>query len=186
MAYRGMSASMQAEIVKQNFRVAHLAQIYFSTTVYITDAGFDLSYGGHTYADTVGLIGLDSPGETFDFSIGTMSFTLSGTELANLSIALTENFTDDRFVLYRALLDSSNSVIADPVLIWDGRIDNWDFSEQPETGESSLKWNTSNHWVDFNRTAGRRANDSDQQLFYPGDTGLQYAGQGTVDLKWPA
>ena len=193
MTDRSMSAAMLAEIAKQGFTVAHLAELYLTNdspqhVVYMTDSGFSITWNGQTYSDTEGLISIDNAAESFDLQINTLSFTLSGTELANYSIALNYNFTDCRFVIRRALLQigSSPLVIASPVVIWDGRIDSWNSSEVPDTGQSTITWNTSNHWVDFTRVSGRRTNDADQQLFYSGDLGLQYADQSAANTKWPS
>ena len=193
MTDRGMSAAMLAEIAKQQFTIAHLAELYLTNdspvhTVYMTDSGFSIVWNGQTYIDTEGWIGVDGPDESFDLKINTLSFTLSGTVLANYSVALNYNFTDCRFVIRRALLQigSSPLVISSPVVIWDGRIDSWTSSETPDTGQSTITWNTSNHWVDFTRISGRRSNDADQQLFYSGDLGFQYADQSTANIKWPS
>lgn len=193
MSDRGMSAAMLAEIAKQQFKVAHLAEIYFtadspSQTIYMTDSGFDIIWNGHTYSDTEGWVSADSAGESFSLDITSLSFSLSGTELANLSVALTKNFTDAQFIIRRALIQPGSSpiVIASPVIIWDGRINSWDFSEDPINGKSLLTWHTSNHWVDFSRVSGRRTNDADQQLFYSGDLFMKYSDQSLTNLKWPS
>jgi len=39
-------------------------------------------------------------------------------------------------------------------------------------------------WSDFERTAGRRTNDNDQQVYYPGDRGFQFADDALKDIKW--
>lgn len=188
MSDRNMSSAMLTELAQQGFMVAHLAELHFSTIQYLTDSGMDIVWNGHTYTDTEGLVSMDTAGETFALEVGTLSFTLSGTELANLSIALTDNFTDAQVVIRRALIQPGSSpiVIASPVILWDGRIDSWDYSENPSTGQSTITWKTSNHWVDFNRVSGRRTNSADQQLFYSGDLGLQYADQVPLNIQWPS
>ena len=190
---RGLTAAMLTEIAKQQFQICHLAELYFTQdspnqTIYLTDSGFDIVWNGNTYSDTEGLISIDNAGETMSLDVSQLSFTVSGTELANMSLALSYNFTDARFVVRRALLqmDSSPIVIASPVVIWDGRVDSWESTEEPQSGQSTLTWHTSNHWVDFDRTSGRRTNTNDQQLFYPNDLGFQYADKSITNVKWPS
>lgn len=191
MSYRGMTSAMLTAIASQQMKVIHLCELYLTNdspqqTLYLTDYGISVVWNGNTYDDTQGLTQLSDPSETFALDVATTTFTVSGTELANLSLALTSNFTDARFVARRAIaqIGSSPIVITDPVVIFDGRIDSWQFTETPGS-ESSLTWNMSNHWVDFTRVGGRRTNSADQQLFYPGDLGLDYAEKLPANIMWP-
>lgn len=191
MSYRGMTSDMLTAIAAQQMKVIHLCVLYLTQdspqqTIYMTDSGQDIVWNGQTYSDTEGLTDLSDPNESYQLDVDSASFTLSGTELANLSIALTSNFTDARFVIRRAIaqVESSPMVVTDPVVIWDGRIDSWEYSETPGQ-ESTLTWNMSNHWVDFTRVSGRRTNSADQQLFYPGDLGLDYADKLPSTIMWP-
>ena len=188
MTDRSMTAAALTEIAKQNFYVIHLAEIHFSTVQYFTDCGMDIVWNGHTYSDTEGWLSMDTPGETFNLEVSQLSLSLSGTELAELSILLTENFTDVQCLIRRAFIQPGSSpiVISDPVIIWDGRIDSWDFQEEPSSGKSVVTIRTSNHWVDFTRVSGRRTNDADQQTFYSGDLGMQYSDQFSQPIKWPS
>ena len=40
------------------------------------------------------------------------------------------------------------------------------------------------HWADFDLKAGRKTNDSSQQMFFSGDKGMEFSGLMTEDIKW--
>ena len=85
-------------------------------------------------------------------------------------------------VIYRGLLDSNNSVIADPLLLYQGTIDTYAISEA-ET-ESALSLTVVSHWADFEKRSGRLTNNNSQQRFFPTDVGMDFSSQTVLDLKW--
>lgn len=187
MSNRGMTSGYLTAIQSQQIRVIHLLEFHFSSTVYLTDAGGEISWNSHTYEDTVGWISADNLQDSFSIDNGQVAFTFSGAVLANYSLALSENFSGDKVVLYRALLDTSYAIIADPLEIFTGYIDSWEIREDAAGGNSKITWNAMNHWANFDMIVGRRTNSADQQNLYSGDTGLDYADQATLNnLKWPS
>jgi hypothetical protein len=50
-----------------------------------------------------------------DISKSSVKLTLSGADQTFISTVLNENVTNDEVTIYRGLLDSSNSLIADPI-----------------------------------------------------------------------
>ena len=56
MSNRGMTSGYLTAIQSQQIRVIHLLEFHFSSTVYLTDAGGEISWNSHTYEDTVGWI----------------------------------------------------------------------------------------------------------------------------------
>jgi len=76
------------------------------------------------------------------------------------------------------------AIISDPVLIFEGRMDEPGIEENPEDGSCVVTVSATNIWVDFERKAGRHTNHEEQQIFFPGDLGFQYASEIVKDITW--
>ena len=79
-------------------------------------------------------------------------------------------------------LDSSNAIIADPVLLYSGNIDTFQIDES-ET-ESTVILTVVSHWADFEKKSGRQTNNNSQQRFFNTDVGMEFASQTVLDIKW--
>ena len=183
MANRGMTAAVLTEIAKGQVAMFHLVQFHFSTVEYLTDAGIDISWSGNTYISSSGFLSFGSVQETMQISVGNITVNVSGVDKASIATALLEDYNDKKIVIYRGFLDTTASIIVDPFLLFDGRISSFSVTENP--GETStLSWQVASHWADFDKVAGRRTNNNDQQNLYPGDLGLDHASEIIKDLKW--
>lgn len=175
MSGRGMTAAMLAEISKPQVKMFHLLELHFSTVLRFTDYGRDLEWNGNDYLSDGNLISISNPSDTLSLSVGTLTITLSGANLANIALPLSENFNDVVVWLYRGFIDASGEIIADP-LGKKGQIDTWATEEDPRGGYSRVVWTVSNHWATWKQSGGRRTNDNDQQAAYPGDKFFEFAG----------
>lgn len=183
MANRGMSGAMLAEIAKRQLRLLHLVEMYFSATSYLTTAPRNIVWGGNTYGALGNLLSFGEVEESTDIRAGSVAIELSGVNQGNVATALTENFIDRRIIIRRGFRDASDQIIIDPVSIFDGRIDSWSLREDVMAGTSTIAWQTASHWIDFDRIYGRRTNNEDQQGWFPGDKGFEFAAQAD-DLRW--
>jgi len=84
--------------------------------------------------------------------------------------------------MYRGFLNDSNALIADPFLIYKGTIDTFGISES-ETA-SSVTLRIVSHWADFEKTNGRKTNNTSQQRFFSSDVGMNFSSQTVQDIKW--
>jgi hypothetical protein len=185
VAGRGMSAAMLAEIAKGAVRLVYLVEIHLDSGVLrYTDGPTDLAWGGNTYASSADLVGIPDVQEDAAFRVGQVPLTLSGVAQANVATALSEPSTDRRVVVYRGCLDVAGALVPDPVVYHEGRIDGWEITEDPEDGTSSVEWSVASHWADFEKVAGRRTNDADHQVFYPGDRGFEFAPDTVRNIPW--
>ena len=80
------------------------------------------------------------------------------------------------------MLDSSESLIADPFLLYKGQIDTFSITETEK--ESLVNLSVVSHWSDFNKVSGRKTNNSSQQRFFSTDVGFDFSSQTVLDLKW--
>lgn len=183
MASRGMSTAMLTEIAKQQLRLFHLVEMYFASTGYLTTGHRNLVWNGNTYSALGNLLSFGEIAESADIRAGSINIVLSGVNQANIATALTENFIERRVVIRRGFLNAADHIIVDPVILFDGRIDSWDLNEDVTSGTSTITWKAASHWVDFERAAGRRTNNEDQQVWFPGDKGFEFAAQND-EIRW--
>ena len=89
---------------------------------------------------------------------------------------------NDSVTIHRGILDSSNALIADPILLYKGTIDGFDINETKK--ESLLNLKIVSHWADFDKKSGRKTNNTSQQRFFTGDVGMDFSSEMVQDIKW--
>ena len=184
MADRGMSASMLAEIAKDDVLSCLLIEVYAdSGTLFFTNAYMDLSWNSNTYSAAGNFISVSRITESINNEIPTMTLSLSGVASANVALALGQDLIDRQVIVRRAYLDASYAVISDPLEQFNGNI-----SSHPSIidnrGASTIEIRVSSHWADFERVAGRRTNNEDQQTLYSGDTFFLFTSEIIKDAPW--
>ena len=84
--------------------------------------------------------------------------------------------------VYKGFLDSNEAVIADPFLLFKGRIES--FSIDESLNQSNANIVVASHWSDFSKIEGRKTNTVSQQLHFINDLGFEFASQTVQDIKW--
>jgi|TARA_X000001388_G_scaffold17743_1_gene11011 hypothetical protein len=183
---RTLTTAVKNELLTNEIRPIHLLTIGFSTPVNLTDSSFDLtssvSGSSVTYTASPFLVSLPSFEEQTDLTKVTLSLVLSGADQTFISTVLNENVVNDTVTIFRGLLNSSNSIIADPILLYSGNIETFDIAES-ET-DSSVQLSVVSHWADFDKKSGRKTNNSSQQRFFSTDVGMDFSSQTVLDIKW--
>jgi len=180
---RTASSGFLSALTQANgFGVILLLQMDLDTTVYLCSAGFDVVYGGNTYAGAgdVGSIAAvtDSAGERQSLSI-----SLSSVPVDYLSLAMGGGYRNKRIRIYEAIYTDAG--IVDAPMIWSGSLDQMTISEGEQTGQISI---TAEHrGTTYARTKPIRYTDGDQQQITPGDRSMQFvvSQANHVDV-WPA
>ena len=185
MSNRGSSTAFRAEIVKDQTHSCHLLEVYLDTqTYYLTDNHFDITFNSNSYSALGSFLGFDSIEESAQITANSLTLTLSGVDQTYTNLFLTENYVDRRVIIRKAFLNTSSALIADPVIIFDGRMDSPAIQENADSGMASVTVGVSNQFIDFENIPGRFTNHENQQLHYPGDLGFEYASQIIKDIVW--
>jgi len=187
MADRGATAAALAEMAKASNQPVHLLQVALDAptgTIYATDAYKDIEWGGNIYTALGHLLSFSDIEETAELQVASLTVTLSGVDQAYISLFLSEHYIDRALRIYTGFLDSSDTLIADPVLIFDGRMDQPVIQEDPDAGTSVVAVRATNAWVDFERRPGRHTNHQEQQIWFPGDRGFEFASEIVKDIVW--
>ncbi len=180
---RGLTTQVKAELATNDFTMAHLIKMDFSTSaVYYTDYISDLSSQGQSYSSIGNFLDIASPQETQELKVGTINITLSGVEQSFISAFLTNQWMNRQVLISRALINSAGGIIPNPFKIFDGYMTQFQVDESGDKSDVTVA--VSSHWADFDKKAGRHTNNNSQQYYFSGDKGFEYASSIVKDLKW--
>ena len=183
---RTLTTSVKNELLTNEIRPVHLITIGFSTPVNLTDNSFDLtssiSGSSKTYTASPFLVSVPTFTEETDVTKTSLNIDLSGADQTFISTCLNENIVNDSVEIFRGLLNSTNSLIADPLLLYSGNIETFQISESQT--DSNVTLTIVSHWADFDKKSGRQTNNNSQQRFFSSDEGMDFASQTVLDIKW--
>ena len=183
---RSLTSAVKTELATDDIRPVHLITLGFSTPVNITDCSFSLtssvSGSSVTYNASDFILGISNHTEETDITKSSVNINLSGASTTFISTVLNENVVNDSVTIFRGFLDDSNALIADPMMLYKGKIESFDIQETDK--ESIVGLSIVSHWADFEKKNGRKTNNTSQQRFFSGDVGMDFASQTVQDIKW--
>ena len=183
---RNLSNTVKTHLATNEIKPVHLIELGFDTPQYITDCIFNLTSSvsgtSRTYTSSSFILNVPSFTEETDITKNSLSIVLSGANQTYISLVLLENIVNDPINIYRAFLDSSNTIIADPFLLYKGKIDTYSITEDLKTSQINLT--CVSHWADFDKRSGRKTNNTSQQRFFSTDVGMDFSSQNVLDIKW--
>ena len=183
---RSLTTAVKNELATDAISPVHLITIGFGTPVNITDCSFPLtssvSGSSVTYSSSDFILGISNFTEETDITKTSINLTLSGADQTFISTCLNENVVNDSVDIFRGFLNDSNALIADPFLLYSGQIDTFAINENKN--ESTVAIQIVSHWADFDKTNGRKTNNTSQQRFFSTDVGMNFSSQTVQDIKW--
>lgn len=182
---RGSTGAFQTEIVKSANKPFHLVKLSFDDVSYfLSDAYIPVTYDSNTYTPTGSFLAFSDIVETNEANIETISISLSGVDTTYINLFLTGGYLDRTVEIYKAFLDSNDALVSDPLLIFNGRLNNPVIKEDVDAGTSTIAVQASSLFVDFDRINTRFTNNESQQSFFAGDTGFRYSSVVVKELNW--
>jgi len=182
---RTTSAAVSAQIAASKNTPVHLVEITLGGTVYrMTDAYIPLTWNGNDYSQAGHFLGFSDIEESTTLQVSKLTVSLSAIDRVYVSLLLAQDYLDRPLSIYKGFLDAASALVADPLLVFDGRIDSPMIQENPENGTATIAITASNSWVDFERRIGRFTNHEGQQNHFPGDLGLNFSSEIVKDLVW--
>lgn len=179
---RSLSGSLITELATDKLNPVDLVYIGVSTGYYYTDHYKNISYDGNTYQASSLFLGVSEANETSEVSVNDLVLKFTGADQTIISLFLNYDYMNKQAFVYRGFLDANQSLISDPFLLFDGRIENFNISETENSSEVSIS--IASHWADFDKIAGRKTNTNSQKLFFSTDKGFDYASQSVKEIKW--
>jgi len=166
----GFEAATIAEVVVP---VILVEALFDSAPVRLWSGIGNLVWNGGTYAGAGALLGVGTAMETQEMRATGMDITLSGVPSELLSLALAEPYQGRECRVYLAVLNTNTgALLADPYMIFSGRMDTMTVSENGDTASIGLA--TESRLIDLERSRERRYEDSDQKMDYPSDNFFEY------------
>ena len=163
-----------------------LVKILVGDNYYITNAPFNISYGGNEYVAFGLLLGFDAIEDNSTMDIASLNISVSSIAPNAQGNSAITDFIDAEYVnspveIWRQYREGG--VSQGEIQIYRGFVTGADLI-QSEDNVSSVLIKTANHWSDFDRIANRRTNNNSQQNLYPGDLGMEYAKQVQKEITW--
>ena len=170
-----------------------------SDALYLCTGGFDVSFdsstapnsGTNTYTAQGNFIGFSGMSEDFDVRVGKFTISLSGLNNDYISKFINYEVEGKRVCIYKAFLNfgpagtNPLSLVAAPILMYDGTIYNFSVQETANTCQISV--DCSSLFGDFEKTQGRKTNNW-SNWFYQGnqyDRSMEKAGWvGQTEFLW--
>nr|BAR20257.1 phage minor tail protein L [uncultured Mediterranean phage uvMED] len=183
---RSLTTAVKNALATNDIRPVHLITIGFTSPVNITDCSFALtssvSGSSVTYSSSSFIMGISNFTEETDVTKTSLTLSLSGADQTFISTVLNESVVNDSVDIFRGLLNSSNALVADPFLLYSGTIDSFTISESKNSSNVNLQ--IVSHWADFDKTNGRKTNNTSQQRFFSADVGMDFSSETVQDIKW--
>jgi len=136
------------------------------------------------------LSSVDSVQERSTLSTGGIRLKLTGVDQTLIQDFLANGHLNRKVGIKRAFVDSNYAITQHETVdtagavftIYSGRVEGMTITESEDS--VGIELDVANHWVDFNKTAGRRTNTNSQQRFFSGDLSMEFAPQTGKKLNW--
>ena len=188
MTDRNMNSTLVQETEKTVVTYYEIIEIAVGDGYYITNAPFDISYGGNTYISMGGLISADAVEENIGFEIEKLNVMIGGIDPMPgdtepfIKRVLELNYVDRNLIITRVYYNQGSQVGG--VQIYSGYINSAGIERALGDQGVAVRLETSNNWTDFARVNGRQTNDNSQQAVFPGDLGLEYCKEMQKQVEW--
>jgi len=142
-----------------------------------------ITYNAEVYTGAGQLLGISEMTEVITVEAQGATFQLTGIDNSLLSLALSEPYQGRPITCYFATLTALGAIVADPTVLFKGRMDVLQIDEDGST--STLSMQAENKLIDLKRTKVRRYTPEDQKHEYPADLGLDFvASLQEKELTW--
>lgn len=142
-----IDSATQAELNKNNFNIVSLISFYNigGSDTFLTDGAVDITYNSVTYLSTKGFLGMSAIQEDEDLKIENIDITLSAVDSSNVKLFLDYDYIDRRVTIHRAIISDAHTVIGQPILVFDGRIDQPRVKEDWSSRKAEVAVSASSH-----------------------------------------
>lgn len=182
MANRDMDAATQAEVAKPNITGYELLEIELDTGTHrFSNGAWNATYNGNTYQALGNFLGFSDIQENTQMQIAEVTVTLTGLRQADFGYFVGVNFIDRPIRIFRQVWNDQSGVVG-TFKIFEGRLKNAAVEDDGE--QLTIGGTAANQFIDFERIAGRRTNDDEQQFFYPGDRFFEFAKEVLKEISW--
>ena len=179
---RTLSTSLKNELATNKLNPVDLVYIGVENGYYFTDHFKDITFNSNTYQSSSLYLGASDVNESSEVSVSNLVVKFTGANQTIISLFLNNEYMEKPAHVYRGFLDDNSTLITDPFLLFEGRIENLSIEEDETSSQVNIS--IASHWADFDKIKGRKTNTNSQKIHFPNDKGFDYASQTSKDIKW--
>lgn len=181
---RGITSALNTEFTASALQPFLAVRLDFLGGTFLTWTGLkDITIDGESYIGSGEILGFSPISETGEVQANGVVISLNGIDSDLVSAALTDTYQGRSAKVYLGAMDSSGDVVADPYLLFSGRMDTMAIDDDGE--QATVKITCESRLIDLNRNRVRRFTNEDQQLEFPGDVGLEFVSSlQDKSIRW--
>jgi hypothetical protein len=181
---RSLDADMSTAVTADVVRPIYLLTMDFDGGVLNLWTGIgNLTVDSVTYGGAGSLLDISAVTESTEIQANGIRVTLSGISSSLIAQARDEDYQGRELTVRLGAMDSSNSVIDSPVIIFSGFMDTMIINDAGETAFISVT--AENRLIEFEKTRVRRYTAEDQKVDFPDDDGLEFvADMAEKEIVW--
>jgi len=169
---RGLSAGMLSQISSASVSpIIFLYGEFSSGNVRMWSGLGDITWDAQTWIGAGNLVQISNIEETAEIKATGIVVTFNGIPADMISLVLQDVRQGALGKVWLGFL-SSGTIVADPYLLFEGRIDTPVISEDAETCSIAITYES--RLIDLSRPRASRYTDQDQQREFPGDLGMEF------------
>lgn len=181
---RSLTAGVQSAIADDQVRPFLLFEGEFvSGTIRAWNGIGDLAWSSYTWSGVGSLINISAIEEASDVKASGITVVLNGVSQTNISLALSDCRQGKPGKIWIGFMNTSNAIISDPYLVFDGRLDTANIDEGAEFASVSLSYES--RLIDLQKPRNIRYTHEEQQRLFAGDMGLEFvASLQEMEVTW--
>lgn len=170
---RDLTAGFEAEVIARALRpVLFYEGEFASGTLRLWSGVGSISWSGNNWVGAGNLLSVSEIDETTEIRAAGTTVSLSGLNPSIISAALGQARQGLPGRVWIGALAADGSIIADPFMAFEGRLDVPEISRSADACTVSISYES--RLIDLERPRERRITHEDQQIDYPGDRGREY------------
>lgn len=172
---RTIDSLIVTESKKESIRYVLMTRLDFASGIIAANTGVStISFGGDDYLGVGNFGDISAVSENIASRPYSISLTLSGVPTELISTALGEQYQGRDAKIFLAMLDDGHQLIADPVLLFRGRMDTMDMIIG---STATISLTVQSRMADWDKSRVRRYNHEDQIVRQPADKGFEFVPQ---------
>jgi len=181
---RGITNAVNTILESDNLSPFLAVDLAFDGGHFVCWTGYgSITFNGTTFFGGGDFLNVSQISETAEIQANGINVTLSGIPSDLISSALNETYQGRPAKLYLGVLDVNGAVVADPYLMFSGRMDTMSIKDSGDTANISLT--AESRLIDLERSRERRYTSEDQKIDYPNDKGLEFiADLQNQEIVW--
>jgi hypothetical protein len=183
MTGRSLTTAASNALAAGHVRAVVFVEMNFpSGFLRVNNSAQSLDWNGSTWLGVGRLGSIDTIGEGLTLEARGLRFAITGIAPEHVAVALGQQYQGRACKVWFAPLDEGYAPVADPALVFSGRLDTMDV----ELGSTAtITVSAESRLADWDRPRVRRYNAEDQSITDPADRGFEFVPQMVEkQLRW--